>query len=153
MTTPTNNSPQPIRTHGFIPFLGAGFVGAFLTALIFLVVLQLTLPPADEAYGQSVFSTLADPIVIAIATPVALAAGALATPLLYFCLRDRRLSISLPIVFGSVLVAVIVTTPLSPLLGLFSSIAALIISCIVCTRIRATSLEVSHDAVGLSHSS
>jgi len=135
------------RTHSFAVFLPIGFLGAFLTAFTFIAVIQLTLPATDEAYGHGIFGALADPFVTAIATPVALVAGALATPLLYFCLRRRRLTVALPIVFGSVLIAVLVTTPLSHLFGLFSSFAALVISSIVCTRIQATSYEVSHDAV------
>jgi hypothetical protein len=134
------------RTHSFAVFLIAGFVGAFVTAFTFIAVIQFTLPPTDGAYGQGIFTTLCDPFVRAIAMPVALASGALATPLLYFCLRHRRISVALPIVFGSVLAAVAITTPLSQLLGLLSGFAALVVSCIVCARIRATSYEVSHDA-------
>ena len=134
------------RPHSFAVFVLAGFVGAFVTAFIFIAAIQVTLPPADEAYGQGIFATLRDPFVCAIALPVALVSGALAAPLLYCCLRHRRLAVALPIVFGSVLVAVAVTTPLSQLLGLLSGFAALIVSCIVCARIRATSYEVSHDA-------
>lgn len=127
------------RSHSFAVFLLVGFVGALVTAFAFIVVIQLTLPPTDGAYGQGVVATLSDPFVRMIATPFVLVGGVLATPLLYFCLRDRRLAVALPIVFGSVLVAVIVTTPLSQLLGLFSGFAALVVSCIVCTQIRVTS--------------
>lgn len=134
------------RTHNFAVFLLVGFFGAFVTAFTFIAVIQLTLPPTDGASGQGIFETLRDPFVRAIATPVALVSGALATPLLYFCLRRRRLAVALPIVFGSVLVAVAVTTPLDQLFGLFSAIVALIVSCIVCACIPATSYETSHDA-------
>jgi hypothetical protein len=130
------------RPHNFVIFLLVGFVGAFATAFTFIAVIQITLPPTDLAYGQGILRTLGDPFVITIATPVALAAGALATPLLYFCLRRRRLTVAFPIVFGSVLVAVVVITPFSQLLGLISSFAALVISCIVCTQLRATKYEV-----------
>ena len=134
------------RTHSFAVFLLAGFFGAFVTAFAFIAVIQFTLPPTDAAYGQGIFTTLRDPFVRAIALPVILVLGALATPLLYFCLRRRRITVALPIVFGSVLVAVAATTPLSPLLGLLSGFVALVVSCIVCARIRATSYELSHDA-------
>jgi len=134
------------RTHSFAVFMLVGFIGAFVTAFAFIAIIQLTLPPTDGAYGQGIFGTLRDPFVRAIATPVALVSGALASPLLYFCLRRRRLAVALPIVFGSVLVAVAITTPLDQLFGLFSAFAALVVSCIVCARIRATSYETSHDA-------
>ncbi len=133
------------RTHSFTIFLLAGFVGAFVTAFAFIAVIQFTLPHTDGAYGQGIFTILRDPFVRVVALPAALVSGALATPLLYFCLRRRRIAVALPIVFGSVLVAVALTTPLSHLLGLLSGFAALVISCIVCARIRATSYEVSHD--------
>jgi hypothetical protein len=129
------------RTHSFAVFLLVGFVGAFVTAFAFIAVIQLTLPPNDEAYGQGIFRTLRDPFVRSITTTVALISGALATPLLYFCLRHRRLTVALPIVLGSVLVAVAVTTPLDQLFGLFSGFAALVTSCIVCARIQATSYD------------
>ncbi len=134
------------RTHSFAVFLLAGFIGAFVTAFAFIAIIQFTLPPTDGAYGQGIFATLRDPVVRAIAIPVVLVSGAVATPLLYFCLRHRRITVALPIVFGSVLVAVAFTTPLSQLLGLLSGFSALVVSCIVCTRIRATSYETSHDA-------
>jgi hypothetical protein len=122
------------RTHSFTIFLVVAFIGALITAFAFIAVIQLTLPRSDAAYGQGIFRMLCDPFVTAIATPVALVSGALAAPLLYFCLRHRRLAVALPIVFGSVLVAVAITTPFGQLLGLFSSFAALLVSCIVCSR-------------------
>ena len=134
------------RTHSFAVFLLVGFVGAFITAFTFIGIIQLTLPPTDGAYGQGAFATLRDPFARTMATTVALVSGALASPLLYFCLRRRRLAVALPIVFGSVLIAVAIATPLSQLLGLFSAFAALVISCIVCTQIRFTSYEISDDA-------
>ena len=123
-----------------------GLVGGFVTAFAFIAVIQFTLPPSDEAYGQGLIATLRDPFVRTIATPVALLSGVLASPLLFFCLRRRRLTVALPIIFVSVILAVALTTPFSQLLGLFSAYAALLLSCIVCARIRVTSSEVSYDA-------
>jgi hypothetical protein len=133
------------RSHPFTVFLLTGFIGAFATAFAFVGVIQFTLPPTDGAYGQGIITTLRDPFVRAVAIPVALVSGALAAPLLYSCLRHRRIAVALPIVFGSVLVAVAVTTPMSKLLGLLSGFAALVVSSIVCSRIPATRYEVSHD--------
>ena len=106
--------------------------GAFAAASIFLIAIQLSLPPSDEAYGQGIFKTLGDPFVAAIATPVALVSAALATPLLYFCLRHRRLTVALPIVFGSVLAAVAgilygLSYPMiDPLMGIMPGLKAFI---------------------------
>ena len=133
-------------THSFAFFTIMGFVGAFVTAFTFIAIMQLTLPPTDRAYGQGILTTVRDPFVRAIATPVALVSGAIASPLLYFCLRRRRLIVALPIVFGSVFIVVAITTPLSPLLGLFSAFVALVISCIVCARVPVTAYEISEPA-------
>jgi hypothetical protein len=127
-------------THNYVAFLVMSLIGAFVTAFTYIVVIQLTLPPTDGAYGQGIFTTLRDPFVRLIATHVALWSGVLASPVLYFCLRRRRLTVALPLVLVSVLVAVSVTTPFSQLLGLLSGFAALVVSCIVCARIRATAV-------------
>ena len=134
------------RTHSFPVFLLIGVVGGFVTALAFIATIQLTLPPSDGAYGQSILTALGDPFVRTIATPVALVSGLLASPLLFFSLRRRRLSVALPIVLASVILAVVVATPLSHLLGLASAFVALVLSCVLSARIPATRLEVLHDA-------
>jgi hypothetical protein len=106
------------RTNNFAVFLIIGLVGAFVAALAFIAVIYFTLPASDEAHGQGFFTTLADPFVLTIAAPVATVAGLLASPILFFCLRRRRLAVALPIVLIAVLTAIAVTTPLDQLLGL-----------------------------------
>ena len=135
------------RTHSFAVFLAVGLAGAFLTAMFFIAVIYFALPPSDEAHGQGFFTTLADPFVLTIAAPIATVAGLLASTILFFCLRRRRLTVALPIVLIAVLAMIAVITPLNQLLGLFSGFAALIVSSITCSRIRATSYELSHEAV------
>jgi hypothetical protein len=110
-------------------------VGGFVTASVHMIAIQLSLPPTDLAYGQSLLSIWDDPFVRTIAVPVALFSGILVSPVLYFCLRRRRLSVALPIVFGSVLGTVALLTPFSHLLGWFCGYAALVVSCIICARI------------------
>lgn len=129
------------RAHSYGVFLVAGVLGAFVTAFIFILVIQLTLPPDDLASGQTIFTTFSDPFVQAVATPVTIVSGLLASPLLFFCLRRQRLTLSLPIVSGSVLTAVVLTTPFSQHLGLFCAYAALAGSCFLCSRIRSTNDE------------
>ena len=129
------------RSHTYGVFLVVGILGAFVTAFIFILVIQLTLPPDDLAYGQTIFTTFNDPFVRAVATPVACVSGLLASPLLFFCLRRQRLTLTLPIVFGAVLTAVVLTTPFSQRLGLFCAYAALAGSCFLCSRIRSTNDE------------
>ena len=129
------------RSHTYGVFLLVGMFGAFVTAFIFILVLHLTLPPDDLAYGQTILTFLSDPLVWVVATPIAWVSGLLASPLLFFCLRRQRLTRILPIVFGAVLTAVGLTTPFSPRLGLFCAYAALAGSCFLCSRIRSTNDE------------
>ena len=132
------------RTHSYGFFLVVSIIGAFVTASAYMVGLQVSLPPTDLAYGQSLWKIWDDPFVRAVAGPVAFLSGLVASPLLYFCLRRRRLSVALPIVFVSVLATVTPLTALSPLAGWFGSYAALVVSCIVCSRIRAISFDRSN---------
>lgn len=124
--------------HTYVACLIGGILGAFVTALAFIIVLHLILPPDDLAYSQTFLMALSDPMVQAIATPVALVSGILASPLLYFSLRGLRLTLTIPIVLGSVLASIVLVTPFSPLLGLISAYVALIGSCFFCWRILAT---------------
>ena len=129
------------RSYSYGVFLMVGILGAFVTVFIFILVIQFTLPSDDSAYGQSIFTTFSDPFVQTIATTVAFVSGVLASPLLFFCLRRQRLTLTLPIVSGSVLTAVVFTTPFSQQLGLFCAYAALVCSCFLCSRIRSTNDE------------
>jgi len=134
----TESKPPSGRAHPFHLFLLFGFGSAFLNAFLFIATLYYTLPPTDLAYGKGLFQTLGDPFVLSIAALIAFFAGLTASPLLYFCLRHRRLAVALPVVFGSVLLAVIGLTPVNPWLGLCGSFAALVASCTLCSRIRMT---------------
>lgn len=146
---PDQSGAMHNRTHSYGVLLLVSIAGAFITALAFIVVAQLSLPPTDLAYGQSIAATLRDPFVRTIAGPVAFASSLLTSPLLYFCLRRHRLAVTLPIVFGSVLTTVALITPFSRSLGFFSAYAALVISCIVCTRMKIKLFQLPGIAVAL----
>jgi len=105
---------------------------------MFIIVIQLSLPPTDMAYGQNIFSRLSDPFVLSIALPIIVTSGLFASLVMFFFLQHHRLIIVLPIVFTSALVAVVLTTPLSQMLGLFSALDALVISSFLCSRMRIT---------------
>ena len=125
--------------HSYWLFLLVSMLGAFVTAIAFVIAIQLSLPPTDLAYHQGISKTFDDPFVRDIAFFVAFWCGVFASPLLFFCLRNRKLRVALPIIFVSVLLAVCISTPLSPLLGLISSVMTLVVTCIICSDIRATS--------------
>ncbi len=144
---PASAPNEPPERPGYGVFLLVGVIGAFVTAFVFIAALGASLPSTDMAYGQSVFTTLNDPFVLAIAGPVAFFSGLLASPLLFFCLRGRRLTVALPLIFVSVLATVALLTPISQLLGWFGSYVALIVSTLVCARIQATAaVEELRDA-------
>jgi hypothetical protein len=132
--------------HGFWLFLPVSMFGSFTSAILCVIFSSLFLPPTDSASHQGIFKTLGDPFVRDIALFVAFWCGLLATPLLYFCLRRRRLWIALPVVFASVYVTVMVTSAIASVLGLFFGVLALIVSCIFCSQSPLTSIDSSHDA-------
>lgn len=68
-----------------------------------VVVLNKSLPPTDQAYGQSISQTFSDPFVRDTFHGVAFISGVITFPAAYFCLRGRNLRVAVPIVFGSVL--------------------------------------------------
>jgi hypothetical protein len=132
--------------HSFWLFLPVSMFGSFSSALLCVIFSSLFLPPTDLAYHQGILKTLGDPFVRDIALFVAFWCGLLATPLLYFCLRRRRLRIALPIVFASVYVTVMVTSAVASVFGLFCGALALIVSCIFCLQSSLTRIDSSHDA-------
>jgi hypothetical protein len=132
--------------HGFWLFLLVSMFGAFSSAILCVIFSSLFLPPNDLAYHQGILKTLSDPFVRDIALFAAFWCGLLATPLLYFCLRRRRLRVALPIVFGSVYLTVMIASAVTSVLGLFCGGLALIVSCIFSSQSPLTNIESSHDA-------
>lgn len=134
-------SAMKTKPHGYGFFLGISTAGAFVTAFAFVVVLYYSLPPTDLARGLGLMPMLGDPFVLAVALPVATLSGLLASPLLFFALRRRRLLIALPIVFVSVLTVVVALTPFLHLAALAGAFIALIISTAVCRMLPITFLQ------------
>jgi hypothetical protein len=129
------------KRHSYWMMLLISMAGAFFTAFVFVIALSLSLPPTDQAYHQGLATTFADPFVISIGSFGAFVSGLLVSPVLYFCLRGKRLSFVLPIVFGSTLASVVIFTPLSVPLGLFGSLAVSIASSVSCHFIRIPRFE------------
>jgi hypothetical protein len=96
------------------------FAASFLSAMLYVVVLQLTIPPSDSAYGQSLRETFDDPFVRSIATTGAAVFALVVLPFALFCLRDNWLRNGL-ISAGVVLVFIAIVTPFSPFFGAFGS--------------------------------
>jgi hypothetical protein len=134
------------RLHNYWFFLLVSMVGAFITAFTFIAAIYFSLPPTDLAYGQGFLNTLGDPFVLTIALPVALVSGLLASPLLFFGLRRKRLSVVLPIIFISVLTSVVVLTPFSALAGLVGAFFMSICSVVTCMMLPNTARETTATA-------
>jgi|SRR5665213_622454 len=124
----------------FILFV-ASFAGSFLSAIIFVAALRWSVPPTDQAHEQTLFQTLSDPFVLTIMSFVAGISAIVVFPILYFCLKGKKLRIALPIVFGSVLLEIILVTPFAGNLGWFGSYSALVGALFFCRNSRMESLK------------
>src|SRR2546426_12218946 len=66
------------------------FCSAYISAAVFVVGLQLSLPPSDLAYDQPLAQVFSDPFVRDIAFTVSSIAGAITAPIAVFCLTGRH---------------------------------------------------------------
>ncbi len=110
-----------MKQHHPIALLVASFALAFALAITWVVMMTLTLPPTDGAYGQTPF---ADPLVFPIMSIFASMAAILAYPWLYLALRDRPLPKSLASLAGVVLAEIVLVTPLNAAWGFVGSFVA-----------------------------
>lgn len=111
----------PLRRNSVFQMLPAAMGMSFVFAVTYVVVMTLTLPPSDGAYGQAPF---ADPLVFPIMCIGAAVAGVVVCPFYYFALRTRPFFKSLAIVMGVVLAEIMVVTPFDSGLGFLGSFLA-----------------------------
>jgi len=112
--------------------LSISLIGAVATTLLYLVVLHLSLPEADEAKKYPIYYVMMDPFVLTVAIPITLFGAMLAFVLSLFTLRHANLRKAIPIVFGAVFVTVVVLTPIYSLAAWIGAFAVLIASMIYC---------------------
>jgi hypothetical protein len=115
------------RKHGYGFFLLVSIFGALLMNFTFLVTLYFSLH-LDEDHRARFF----DPFLLSIGFSYDVVVGLVVSPLLFFCLRRKRVAVALPVVFGSVLITVGVLSPFSADFGLCGACIALIISVLCC---------------------
>ena len=125
------------RPHGYWFFLLVSMTGAFISAYAFLAASYCSTPAPCFMSGWGHFLLLpllilCDPFVFTFATTGVVVSGLLASPLLFFGLRRKRLFVALPIVFLSVLTVTVVLTWFSGLAALAGAYVALIISVVFC---------------------
>jgi len=102
--------------------------GAFITAIVFVITMSLSLPKTDGAYGRDLF---ADPLVGSIASKGAGVAGVIVFPFVYIALRNRRIVHCSKIVFPVVLLSTIAFTAINIVAGLCGSFASLGVALII----------------------
>lgn len=101
-----------------LTYLGISMGLSFAFAVTFVVVMTLTLPKTDLAYGQTPFQ---DPLVLPIMSIVAGISGLVAWPL--FAVLGRYSSpVTVAIITGlTTLLFIVVATPIQPRIGWFGA--------------------------------
>jgi len=117
-------------------------LGSYVCALAFIAVLQWSLPPTNEAYGQGLAGTLDDPFVRIIAIGWANASGVLVSVVAFFALRGRNLLACFAIALACVLTEIAVVTHFLGGLGFPGAFIALVGALIWCRRSKARILQV-----------
>jgi hypothetical protein len=82
--------------------LGLSFAMAFAYAVVLVIVLNVTLPPTDGAYGSIL---ILDPFVFTVMVPVGAIAGGLIYPFVLLVLRTRSWKKGISIISAMVLLA------------------------------------------------
>jgi peptidoglycan/LPS O-acetylase OafA/YrhL len=117
------------RNHWF-DLLILAIIGAFVAAVVFVVVQSLTLPPSDGAYGNASF---ADPLVLPIMSIGAGFAGLAAFPFSFWLLRRSDLRRSFwTTTFVTLVVMIIVMAAGGGPLGLPCSFITMVCSMAYC---------------------
>jgi hypothetical protein len=107
-------------------------LSAYFCAGAFIIALQLSLPRADLAYGQSLGQAFSDPFVLTIASTGALVAGLVAFPVALVCLWNRDVLRCGVVVVGLTSVFLAVGTVLAPPLGLVGAPAIALAALLFC---------------------
>lgn len=104
-----------------ILWLAICFLLAFTFAITWVIIMTLTLPPTDGAYGQAPFE---DPLVFPIMSIYASIAAIVVFPITYSVLRDRPFLPATLILAAVVLVEIVVITPFHAPTGFLLSFLA-----------------------------
>ena len=121
--------------NSWLAILALSFVGAFVVAVVYVVVFTWTLPPSDGAYGAAPFE---DSLMLPIMSLAAGLAGLVTFPFAYWNLRRANLLRSFVFALLVTLVVTIVVTAASASwlgfgpLGLLGAFAAMFYSIVSC---------------------
>jgi hypothetical protein len=133
--------PAKLWRHSILTMTAISFGMAFLFAITYVIVMTLTLPKTDGAYGQMPFQ---DPLVFPVMAMGACFAGLVVTLPFYFACRSLPLGKSVMIIIGVTMAELLVVTPINSGAGFLGSFVAFAIGLAVA---RAT-LRVSGSATG-----
>jgi hypothetical protein len=113
--------------------LVASFVHSLITALSMVIITRLTQSGRSPSFS--------DPFVLTGLMLWVVACGVLTFPIMYLCLRGRRLNVALPIVFGCVALALVAGIPFAGHTACVFSFLALFASLLFCALSRRASLS------------
>lgn len=110
----------------------ASMIGALFCALLYTVMLKLTLPPNDNAYDLPLILVLLDPFVITIGGLIAIISGLIIFPLNCILLWNRDLYnagifVLLIVSIEIIVIPLILPAPFAWLLSYFTYLAAILI--------------------------
>jgi hypothetical protein len=112
--------------------LALSIPASVVCAFVFVILVPLSLPPTDEAYGSSPRQMLSDPFVFGGAIVYGVVVGLISFPFVYITTRNRRLWKTAPFIFAVVLSEIILVTPLAgwgAFVGAFLALATALIVC------------------------
>ena len=99
---------KDMKTNRFKTIFLISFLGAIVTACAYVLARYIRLDPSDGAYKFGLLKSLFDPFVITIALTVAIPIALIASPILYFFLRHKKLNIAYPAIQLLTIVAIFV---------------------------------------------
>jgi hypothetical protein len=114
--------------HHALELLVISVACAFLFAFTFAIVMHLSLPATDLAYGGSML----DGEVLSMILVMAPVSGLLIFPGVWLIFRHRKLRCCVPVFLGIVMAEVVIVTPIQPQFGFVGSFAAACLALIVC---------------------
>ncbi len=116
-------------------------VGAYTCALAYIAVLQWSLPPTDQAFGQDLSETLHDPFVWNTAVWFANAAGLAVWIPAFFAVRGRNLIVCFAVALASAIAEIAVVTPFLGPFAILGALLAITGALIWCRRSKARILR------------
>ncbi len=104
---------------------------AWLCALAFVAALNVSLPPTDSGYHQTLTQSLQDPAIWFSVTVNAWLFGIVAIPMVWFASIGKPLFRTLATILGAVLTEILLVTPFFQYWGYFLAPVALLLACAV----------------------